>query len=213
MGMSRDFFGLWGYMVVFAAIFLESFPFLGAFVPGGIIALVICGFLVKLGYFVFWKIIVVAGLASFLIDIFGYVLGRSRNREFLHRRAGIFLVKYKTIEKVIGLVHGHAGKSLILGKINPITRSIAPFVFGNERVPFLKFLFFSFIGSVVWVGSFIFLGFILGNSYEVVVVAERYILWVGGILLGGFYIYYLGNLFKEFFYSKDNGHYCKKREK
>ena len=43
--MSEDFFGFWGYVVVFAAIFVESFPFLGAFVPGGLIALLACGFL------------------------------------------------------------------------------------------------------------------------------------------------------------------------
>ncbi len=198
-GMSRDFFSFWGYAVVFFAIFLESFPLLGSFVPGGLIALLICGFLVKLGYFVFWKIIAVGAMASFLVDVFGYKLGEGRERNFFHRRAGIFLVKRCTIEKVIRLVHGHTGKSLILGKINPITRSIAPFVFGNERVSFPKFLFFSFVGSLLWVGSFVFLGYLLGNSYEVVAVAERYILWVGGTFIGGFYAYYLGNLFKEYF--------------
>lgn len=44
-----------------------------------------------------------------------------------------------------------------------------------------------------------FLGYILGNSYEVIAIAERYILWTLVVLLGGFYVYYLANLFKEFF--------------
>jgi membrane-associated protein len=197
--MSEEFFGFWGYALVFFAIFVESFPFLGAFVPGGLIALLTCGFLAKLGYFALWKIVIVGTGACIAVDSFGYWLGRNRAKGFLHRRAGIFLVKHATIERVVKIVHGHTGKSLIGGRINPITRSIAPFVVGNERVPFVKFLFFSVIGSLAWVVCFMFLGYVLGNSYEVVVKAEQYILWTGVILLGGFYACWLGNLFKDFF--------------
>lgn len=203
-GMSREFFGFWGYAVVFVALFLESFPFLGAFVPGGIIALLICGFLTKLGYFALWKIVLVCIAASVCIDVFGYWLGRTRTKGFMCRRSKIFLVKRETIERVICIVHGHTGKSLIFGRMNPVTRSIAPFVVGNERVSFLKFLFFSVIGSFIWVICFVFLGYILGNSYEVIAIAERYILWTGIVLIGGFYAYWLGNLFKEYF-GKRNG--------
>lgn len=203
-GMSREFFGFWGYVVVFVALFLESFPFIGAFVPGGLIALLACGFLAKLGYFSLWKVVLVGIGASVSVDIFGYWFGRSRAKGFFCRRSKIFLVKRKTIERVMGVVHGHVGKSLIFGRMNPITRSIAPFVVGNERVGFLKFLFFSVIGSFLWIVCFMFLGYILGNSYEVIAVAERYILWVGLVLLGGFYVYWLGNLFKEYF-GKKNG--------
>ena len=209
--MNRDFFGFWGYIVVFLAIFLESFPFLGAFVPGGVIALLICGFLAKLGYFALWKVVLVAVGASVLVDSFGYWLGRSRSKGFLSRRSRIFLLKRSTLEKVIRVVNGHVGKSLVIGRMNPVTRSIAPFVVGNERVAYWKFIGFSFIGSVLWVVLFVFLGYILGNSYAVIAIAERYILWTLVVLLGGFYLYYLANLFKEFFGKNSrlkNGNNC-----
>ncbi len=197
--MSEEFFGFWGYVVVFVAIFFESFPFLGAFVPGGMIALLVCGFLARLGYFALWKIVLVGVVACIAVDVFGYWLGRFRPRGFLHRKAGFFLVKHVTIDRVIKVVHRHLGKSLIFGRMNPVTRSIAPFVVGNERVSFFRFLFFSIVGSVIWVICFMFLGYILGESYEIVAAAERYILWIGIVLLGGFYVYYLSNLFKEYF--------------
>lgn len=200
--MSREFFGVWGYIVVFVALFLESFPFLGAFIPGGTIALLIAGFLTKLGYFSLWKIVLVCVAASITIDVFGYGLGRTRAKGFLGRKSKFFLVKHDTIEKVVRIVHGHTGKSLIFGRMNPITRSIAPFVVGNERVCFSKFLFFSVLGSFIWVVCFVFLGYVFGNSYEVIAIAERYILWTGILLLGGFYVYWLGNLFKEYFGRK-----------
>ena len=140
--------------------------------------------------------------------------GRTRSEGFLCRRSKIFLVKRETVERVMRVVHRNIGKSLIFGRMNPITRSIAPFVVGNERVSFLKFGLFSVLGSFIWVVCFMFLGYMLGNSYQMVVVAERYILWTGVVLLGGFYVYYLGNLFKEYFGKNGklkNGDYCKKR--
>jgi membrane protein DedA with SNARE-associated domain len=202
LGMSRGFFDFWGYIVVFATIFIESFPFLGAFVPGGVIALLVCGFLTKLGYFELWKIIPVAVLASVAIDSFGYWFGRSRDKGFLHRKSRLFFVKHATIDKVIEVVNGHTGKSLIIGKINPVTRAIAPFVFGNERVSWWKFSFFSVVGSLIWVVCFVFLGYVIGDSYQFVASAERYILWLLIVFFGGFYVYWLGNLFKEYLGKK-----------
>ena len=208
--MNQEFFSFWGYVVVFVAVFIESFPFLGAFIPGGLIALLICGFLSKLGYFALWKVVLVGVAACVAVDVFGYWFGRNMAKGFLHRRSKIFLVKHTTIDKVVKIVHGHTGKSLIFGRMNPITRSIAPFIVGNERVGFLKFLFFSLLGSFIWVVCFMFLGYVLGNSYEVVARAEQYILWIGIVLLGGFYAYWIGNLFKEYFGNKKHGDCYKK---
>ena len=213
LGMSREFFSLWGYLIVFVALFLESFPFLGAFIPGGIITLLLSGFLAKLGFFLLWKIVLVAIVAAILIDIFGYLFGRFVSKDFFHRHARILLVKRKTLEKVGRIVRGHTGKSLIIGRMNPVTRSIAPFIVGNERVSFAKFFFYDVVGGILWVTTFVFIGYMFGNSYQFVQNTERYILWATVILLGGFYVYYMGNIFKEFFSKKngvENGANCKK---
>jgi len=206
--MSRDSFGLIAYLFIGIFLFLESFPFLGSLIPGGLIGLLICGFLVKLGYFSFWKVYLVCMIALTLVDCLGYALGRKRKRGFLHRKRKFFLIKNCVIERVYEIVHGHTGKALIAGKLNPITRSIAPFIVGNERVSFFRFLLFSLIGSIIFVGIFLFMGWSLGSSYEVVIEAEHYILWIGAVLLTIFYVYYLGNLFKEYFGRKLNGN-CK----
>jgi len=209
-GMSREFFGFWGYVVVFAAVFLESLPFVGAFIPGGMIALLVCGFLAKLGYFVLWKIVLVAVMASVAVDMVGYFLGRSQDSGFLCRRSRIFLVKRKTIEKVGMFVRKHSGKALVFGKMNPVTRSISPFVVGNEGVGFHRFILYSVLSSALWVTFFIMVGFVFGNSFELVKGAERVVVWLMVVLLGGFYVYYLGNLFREFFGGKGNKAYCKR---
>lgn len=212
LGMSRDFFVPWGYVVVFFTIFLESLPFIGAFIPGGFITLLLSGLLAKLGFFVLWKIVLVAIIASILIDTFGYLCGRFSNKNFLCQHSRIFLIKKKTLEKVIQVVHRNIGKSLIIGRMNPVTRSIAPFVVGNERVSFAKFFFYNVIGGILWVTTFIFIGYLFGNSFQVIQDIEKYVWWTIIVFAIGFYIYYLGESFKKFFTKNgmsDNAN-CKK---
>ncbi len=211
--MNREFFSFWGYAVVFVALFLESFPLLGSFVPGGIVILLTSGFLVKLGYFSLWKIILIGVLASVSIDSFGYILGKSRKEGFFCRRSKFLLVKSSTIEKVLKIVNKHTGKSLILGRINPITRAIAPFVVGNERIPFPRFFLFSIVGSLLWVVGFILLGYVLGYNYKMAETTGRYAVKIMFLFLAGFYLYYFRNLFKELFTKKTikHGNYCKKQ--
>ncbi len=205
LGMSRPFFHFWAYILVFFGLALESFPLIGAFVPGGIIMLLICGFLARLHFFILWKVILVAIIASISIDFVGYFFGRRVGANFLHRHRKIFLIKKSTIQKIGKVIHGHTGKSMIFGKINPVTRSIAPFVVGNEGVNIVKFSFYSVVGSVLWVTMFVFTGYIFGSSVGVVRHTESYILWTTIILIGGFYAYYLRNIFRELLTKTKNG--------
>lgn len=215
LGMNRSFFAVWGYVWVFAILFLESIPFLGAFVPGGTILLILSGLLAKFGFFSLWKILLVAFVASVTIDVTGYVWGRKADKNFLHKYARFLLVKKSTLEKVGRIVHGHTGKALIFGRLNPVTRSIAPFLVGNENVKFWKFFFWNVVGGALWVTLFIFIGYMFGGSLEVMKAAEVYV--VGGtiVIAGGFYLYYIVNLLKQGTDKikcilKDDGLSCKK---
>jgi membrane-associated protein len=197
LGMNRSFFAVWGYVWVFAILFLESIPFFGAFIPGGTILLILSGLLVKLGFFSLWKILLVAFFASVTIDVLGYLWGRRVEKDFLHKYARFLLVKKETLEKVGKIVHGHTGKSLIFGRLNPVTRSIAPFIVGTENVGFWKFFFWNIVGGALWVTLFIFLGYIFGGSLEVMKAAEVYIIWGIVVIAGGFYLYYIVDLLRH----------------
>ena len=141
MHMNRSSFALWGHVIVFVALFLESLPFVGALIPGGTIILLLAGILSKWGFFTLWKVGLVAIAASISIDTLNYYLGRRVSRDFFHRCAGKLFVKKSVLERVGRAVHGHTGKALIVGRLNPVTRAIGPFVVGNERVSFILYPF------------------------------------------------------------------------
>jgi len=189
--MNRGFFHFWGYFWVFVTLFLESAPFIGALIPGGTIALVLAGLLARLGFFSLWKLAIVAIVASVSIDTLNYTLGRMVKKDFLHRFANKLFVKKETLERVGTIAHGHTGKALILGRVNPVTRAIGPFVIGTEKVGFGKFIFFNIIGGILWVLMLLFIGYIFGGSFHDAGEMEHFVLWVTILLVGGFYGYFL----------------------
>jgi len=189
--MNRGSFALLGHVIVFAALFLESLPFVGAFIPGGTIVLLLAGILSKWGFFTLWKVGLVAIAASITIDTFSYLFGRSVSRDFFHRFANKLFVKKAVLEKVGRMVHGHTGKALVFGRLNPVTRSIGPFMVGNEKVHFPKFFLFNVIGGVLWVTMFLFIGYLFGSGLGSIAEMEYFVLWITIAIVSCFYGYYV----------------------
>jgi membrane-associated protein len=196
MHMNRSSFAVWGHLIVFVALFLESLPFIGALIPGGTIVLLLAGILSKWGFFTLWQVALVAIAASISIDTFSYALGRSVNRDFFHKCAGKCFVKKSVLERVGRTVHGHTGKALIFGRLNPVTRSIGPFIVGNERVNFGKFFLFNVIGGILWVIMFLFVGYMFGAGLSGIEEMEHFVLWTTIIIVSCFYGYYVFNSLK-----------------
>lgn len=170
---SLSFFGFhhWAYVVIFVAAVLEAVPFFGLFVPGMTIV-VVGGFMVKLGILDVGDTIVIASLGAILGDLTGYILGKKYSVSFLDKYGKYFFFRRERFEKIKKLMNHHAGKSLIIGRFNSLTRSLAPFVAGSTGTPLKKFLIFNIVGGVAWAVSFVILGFVFGQSYEV---ASKYV--------------------------------------
>ena len=189
--LNRSFFAFWGYFLVFAALFIESLPFIGAVLPGGTIVLLIAGLFSRWGFFELWKVLVVAISAAITIDIFGYCTGRYLKRFSFYRFLRNKFVNQETLDRIGRVAHGHTGKVLVFGRLNPVTRSMAPFIVGSERVNFWKFLLFNIIGAVLWVSLFISVGYIFGMSFHGIEGMERFVIWTTLAIVSGFYGYYV----------------------
>jgi membrane-associated protein len=57
----------------------------------------------------------------------------------------------------------HGGKTVILARFLPIIRTFAPFVAGVGAMGYLRFLMYSMIGGIIWVSSFVYMGYFFGN--------------------------------------------------
>ncbi len=167
LGLPFPVLNHWGYWVLLLAAILESSPLFGLLIPGQLIV-VIGGFFVRLGILDFGDTIFIVALGAVLGDLIGYLLGKKYGYSFITRYGKYFFLKRKYFEKTKRLMNHHTGKTLIIGRFNPLTRAFAPFVAGSSDVSFLKFLAYNIIGGISWAISFVLIGYFFGKSYEII---------------------------------------------
>jgi undecaprenyl-diphosphatase len=130
------------------------------------------GVLVRTGILDIGDVIFFSILGAILGDLMGYLLGRKYGFNFITKYGKYFFFKKEHFEKTKKLMNHHTGKTLMIGRFHSLTRAFAPFVAGSTNVPFLKFMTYNIIGGISWAISFITIGYIFGESYEI---ASKYI--------------------------------------
>ena len=68
-----------------------------------------------------------------------------------------------TCERTQRFYEKYGAKTIFLARFMPIVRTFAPFVAGIGRMRYGTFLFYSFSGSIAWVGSLAYAGYYFGN--------------------------------------------------
>lgn len=192
--MNKDAFALWGNVVVFLALFIESLPFIGAFIPGGTIILLLAGILAKWKFFILWEVAIVAIIASITIDTFNYCFGRKVSKRVFHKLANKLFIKQSVLDRMSRMTHAYIGKMIIFGKISPVTRSIGPFIIGSEKVDFKKFFFYDVVGGILWVLVFLGVGYVLGEGIKSVSQMKHIVLGLTMGIVACFYLYSLLSL-------------------
>ncbi len=124
----------------------------------------------------------------FLISLFGdltmdlilYAIGffgNKRLRNFIGRHPKIEIKR----QKIQAFFEKHGGKVIFLVKITTGLSYITFITAGMIRMPLKKFLFFSFLGGIIWSGLLITLGYFYGNLYKII---GHNLEWAG-IVIGG----------------------------
>ncbi|HXG44792.1 MAG TPA: DedA family protein [Gemmatimonadales bacterium] len=167
-------FGGWSYLILFGVIFCETGLVVTPFLPGDSL-LFAAGTFAGIGAFQVWGLVATLTAASILGDSTNYWVGR-----FIGQRAfsgTISFLKYEHLEKTRQFYRKHGRRTIIIARFLPIVRTFAPFVAGVGQMPYLRFVTYSILGSVLWVGLFVFGGYLFGNlpvvrqNFSLVIVA------------------------------------------
>jgi membrane-associated protein len=179
-------YGTWTYAILFLIIFCETGLVITPFLPGDSL-LFAAGTLaaittldVNLLAFLLFVAAVGGDNTNYWIGYFTgpkvFTKEKSRllNREYLLRT-------HKFYER-------HGGKTTIIARFMPIIRTFAPFVAGIARMSYRRFLIFDILGGILWIGSFIYLGYFFGNipivknNFSIVIVVIVFISILPGII-------------------------------
>jgi membrane-associated protein len=155
--------GAWVYVPIFAIVFCETGLVITPFLPGDSLLFAL-GALTStdsatLSFPILFVGLMLSALAGDLVNynvgrIFGEKLFTNSNSKLLNRNHLVRTQKF--YEK-------HGAKMVVIARFVPIVRTFAPFVAGIGKMTFRKFITFSTVGSLLWVGAFLTGGHIFGN--------------------------------------------------
>jgi membrane-associated protein len=154
-------YGVWIYLILFAIIFCETGFVVTPFLPGDSL-LFVAGALAAAGDMYIHGLFAALAAASFLGDNTNYWIGRYVGpRIFSRQRSRLFNPEH--LRRTQQFYEKYGAKMIFLARFMPIVRTFAPFVAGIGRMKYATFLFYSFAGSIAWVGSLAYAGYYFGN--------------------------------------------------
>lgn len=161
--------GYWGIVLL---MFLENlFPP----IPSEII-MPLAGFTSTLGKLSFAFVIVAGTVGSVLGALLWYYIGLTVGENRLKRLADSYgkwlSISSKDIDKSKKWFYKYGGLAVFLGRIIPGVRTFISVPAGLNNMPLVPFLFYSTIGSALWVALLTFAGYVLGQNYQLI---EKYI--------------------------------------
>jgi membrane protein DedA with SNARE-associated domain len=171
-----------GYLVLVGWVFAEQ---AGLPVPS-LPLLLAAGVLAGTGKLNFAACLVFSMVASLAGDTIWYLLGRRRGIGILQWLCKISLEPDSCVRRTEGIFEKYGAKSLLIAKFLPGLSTVAPPLAGVFHMRVRRFFVFDALGSLLWAGTFLGLGFVFSEQIEKI--AERVKLlggWALALLVAG----------------------------
>lgn len=118
-------------------------------------------------------------MAAIAGDNTGYFLGRKAGpRIFSRPQSRLFHPDH--LRKTSEFYNRYGARAIIYARFMPIIRTCTPFVAGVARMPYSRFLRYSLLGGIIWIGFMLTLGYKMGQIEIVRANFEKVVL---GIIL------------------------------
>ena len=161
--MIQDY-GVWVYVILFLIVFIETGLIVMPLLPGDSLlfaagALAAAGNNVGLNIWYLMPLLILAALCG---DNVNYFTGRFFSDQ-IKKRNRILFFKREYIDKTEAFYAKHGKQAIIMARFVPIVRTIAPFVAGAGRMPYMMYLTYCVAGALLWVVGIGMLGYIFGN--------------------------------------------------
>ncbi|MEW6497698.1 MAG: DedA family protein [Cyanobacteriota bacterium] len=144
----------------------------------------LAGFTVAQGKMNF-TLAVIAGVVGTILGTFpwyyaGKLLGEERLKDLADRYGKWITVSSKDIDKATQWFNRYGNKAVFFGRLVPGVRTLISLPAGLSQMPLAPFVLYSTLGTTAWVMLLTFLGFMLGDNYELV---DEYLAPVSKIVL------------------------------
>ncbi|MGB7340080.1 MAG: DedA family protein [Phototrophicaceae bacterium] len=112
-------------------------------------------------------------VGAFVFYHVGYYLGAERARRFIERygtlrigRWQIAIFKVEAYDRAMSLFDKHGNMIVMIARTLPLVHGIISIPAGINRMNLPKFLFYSFMGALLWIVPTVLLGYFLGSQWD-----------------------------------------------
>ena len=180
---------LHGLPIIFGAVFLDQ---MGVPIPAAP-WLLAAGALAAAGHFHWFIALLLSILACLVADFFWFYLGRYRGTQVVAVLCKMSMEPDTCVRKTVNVFTRYGWRGIIVAKFVPGMSTVTPPLAGMAGVRAGRFLVFDGLGSILYSGSFILLGYIFSNQIgQIAAALDRF---GGGLLkfvliLVALYIFY-----------------------
>jgi membrane protein DedA with SNARE-associated domain len=173
-----ELFNHYGYLVLFVALTLE----LIAFPNPGETLMTYCGFLVFQGK-LNWIISIIVATSGVISGItISYFIGRALGYNFIKKYGPYVHLSQEKWDKTSKWLEKYGNGLLVVAYFIPGIRHITGYFSGASKIPYKKFAIYAYTGALIWTGTFISLGKILGLNWNRFHGSAKRYLVIGGII-------------------------------
>ncbi len=153
-----------GYPGLFILIVLES-----TMIPiPSLLVMPFAGYLAAQGHFSLPVILVINSTGALVGSALSYWLGAAGGKPLLLRYGKYVFVRPKDIEKTEEFFAKHGKWTVLIGRFLPVVRHIISIPAGIARMPLVPFFTQTFLGSTLWGGGLMLMGYGLGARWQAI---------------------------------------------
>lgn len=164
----------YGYMGVFSSLMLGM---LGLPIPEETI-LAFIGFMVFKGYFHPVSALLTAFLGSICGITLTYVVGRTLGLQLMEKYGRYLRVTPERLARAHQWFEKYGKWSVFGGYFLPGVRHLTAFSAGVSRLEYRHFALFAYSGGLIWVATFLILGYMVGEEWRQVMPQVQSYLWM-----------------------------------
>ncbi|MFH1188505.1 MAG: DedA family protein [bacterium] len=152
----------WGYVGVFVLMFFES-----ANIPiSAAVIMVLCGFFVATGRFLFWPVVFVGTMGNLTGALVSYGIAYRFGEQAMSFLSHFLIVSKKDILRAEKWFRKIGLWAAFVTRFIPFVRSFISFPLGMARVRVELFSVLTFIGSLLWSMTFVYVGMVLWQRLD-----------------------------------------------
>ena len=124
------------------------------------------GYLVFKGTLTLWGVALAGAAGCVLGSLIAYYVGLWGGRPLLLKYGRYLLISHQDVDLADRWFARHGDITILVGRLLPVVRTFIAFPAGVARMPLLKFVLYTFVGSLVWCWALAWLGQKLGEHWD-----------------------------------------------